>query len=254
LIELNEVAAPIELEVGDVFRKLVRSIIFCKVKKIYITSEKEIIRDMNRYLKISSWILFGLLCIGIGLYPLMYLLTSENIGLLQQKAEILLSSPLWNTAFYMHIILGGMALLSGWTQFSSKIRTKYLSAHQILGKIYVLSVLLSGLAGFYLGLKATGGIIAKLGFSSLAVVWLSTTYMAYQSIKKKQVDRHEIWMTFSFAACFAAVMLRLWLVPLTMIFGDFIPAYRIVAWLCWVPNIVVAYLITRPKIKRLSYT
>jgi hypothetical protein len=180
-----------------------------------------------------------------------YLFTSENIGLLQQKAEILLSSSLWNTAFYIHIILGGIALMSGWTQFSSKIRAKYLSTHQILGKIYVLSVLLSGLAGFYLGLNATGGIIAQLGFSSLAVVWLSTTYMAYQSIMKKQVDKHEIWMIFSFAACFAAVMLRLWLAPLTMIFGTFIPAYRVVAWLSWVPNIIVAYFITRSKIIKL---
>ncbi|GAB4428835.1 MAG: hypothetical protein OHK0039_47410 [Bacteroidia bacterium] len=44
----------------------------------------------------------------------------------------------------------------------------------------------------------------------------------------------------SYAACFAAVTLRLWLPILTALLGDFLPAYRIVAWLCWVPNLLVA--------------
>lgn len=188
-----------------------------------------------------------MLCIGIGLYPLMYILTAEKIGLLQQKSIIQLSSVLWNTAFYIHIVFGGMALMSGWTQFSAKIRANNLKLHRRMGKIYVISVCFSGMAGLYLGINASGGMIAKLGFSSLAIVWLSTTYLAYKSILKKQVTKHEIWMVYSFAACFAAVMLRLFLPLLIMIFGDFVPAYRIVAWLCWVPNLGIAFLITKKK-------
>lgn len=213
---------------------------FCYKKK-----EKGLIT--TKFLKTPLWVLFGLLCIGIGLYPLIYILTAEKIGLLQQKSTIQLSSVLWNTAFYIHIVFGGMALMSGWTQFSAKIRANNLKFHKTLGKIYVFAVCLSGLAGLYLGINASGGIIAKLGFSSLAIVWLSTTFMAYKSILKKLVTKHEIWMVYSFAACFAAVMLRLFLPPLTIIFGDFVPAYRIVAWLCWVPNIIVAYFITKSK-------
>ena len=52
-------------------------------------------------------------------------------------------------------------------------------------------------------------------------------------------------MIYSYAACFAAVTLRIWLPILLKIFGDFIIAYSIVAWLCWVPNIIVANLIVR---------
>ncbi len=38
----------------------------------------------------------------------------------------------------------------------------------------------------------------------------------------------------------AAIMLRLWL-PLMLISGvPFATGYRIVAWLCWVPNLLVA--------------
>jgi len=58
-------------------------------------------------------------------------------------------------------------------------------------------------------------------------------------------------MIYSYAACFAAVTLRIWLPLLTMIYGDFVKAYVIVAWLCWIPNIIVAGVITRrlPKQK-----
>ena len=52
-------------------------------------------------------------------------------------------------------------------------------------------------------------------------------------------------MIYSYAACFAAVTLRIWLPTLTSIMGEFIGAYRIVAWLCWVPNMIVAYFIVR---------
>ena len=54
-------------------------------------------------------------------------------------------------------------------------------------------------------------------------------------------------MFFSYAACFAAVTLRIWLPLLTIAMGESNSAYRIVAWLCWVPNIIVAILILRNK-------
>jgi hypothetical protein len=56
----------------------------------------------------------------------------------------------------------------------------------------------------------------------------------------------------SYALCFAAVTLRIWLPLFQFALGlEFIFAYRIIAWLCWVPNLVVAELIVRSlKMKR----
>jgi len=34
---------------------------------------------------------------------------------------------------------------------------------------------------------------------------------------------------------------------LTFVFQDFTMAYRIVAWLCWVPNMIFAYFWVRRK-------
>jgi len=55
----------------------------------------------------------------------------------------------------------------------------------------------------------------------------------------------------NYAPTFAAVTLRVYL-PLLIEFGfngDFIPAYQLVSWLRWVPNIIVAQLIIS-KLKR----
>jgi hypothetical protein len=53
----------------------------------------------------------------------------------------------------------------------------------------------------------------------------------------------------SYALTLAAVTLRLWL-PLSQVAGiDFMTAYVAIAWLCWVPNLLVAewFLRRRPR-------
>ena len=103
------------------------------------------------------------------------------------------------------------------------------------------AVLLSGIAGLGIAFFATGGIIPALGFGGLAILWLYTTSNAYTSIKKIDIDAHQRWMIRSYALCFAAVTLRLYLPLFTgLMHMDFIPAYKIIAWLCWVPNILIA--------------
>ncbi len=78
-------------------------------------------------------------------------------------------NPIWNISFYTHIYLGGIALLIGWTQFIKQLRVKKIGLHRRIGKIYILSVILSGIAGLYISFYATGGIVAKSGFASMAL-------------------------------------------------------------------------------------
>jgi len=195
--------------------------------------------------KKGLWLLFVALAIIIGLYPSIYLLIDRDFGLLSSKPPELLTNTIWNIGFYTHIILGGVALLIGWIQFSSKIRIKKMLLHKQIGKIYLIAVIFSSLAGIYIGFYATGGMVSSLGFICLGIVWFYTTLKAYLSIRKKQIEQHQKMMIYSYAACFAAVTLRIWLPILTLIYGDFVKAYVIVAWLCWIPNLFVAGLITR---------
>jgi hypothetical protein len=58
-----------------------------------------------------SWVVFAVLAVTIGLYPLMYFVVDREFGLLASKSDELLSNTLWNIGFYGHILLGGFALL-----------------------------------------------------------------------------------------------------------------------------------------------
>ena len=109
--------------------------------------------------------------------------------------------------------------------------------------MYVACVLPSSLASIGIGFFATGGLVAATGFICLGIIWFSTTLMLYLQIRRMQVEQHRVLMIYSYAACFAAVTLRLWLPLLILMLGDFAVAYPIVAWLCWVPNMLVAGLI-----------
>jgi uncharacterized membrane protein len=197
-------------------------------------------------MKTFLWIVFIFFAIIIGIYPFLYFLVDMGPGFLSSKPDVLRQSSIWNAAFYQHILFGAIAMLTGWSQFSKHLRNKNLSIHRTLGKIYLGAVILSGLAGLYLAMFANGGLISILGFSGLAIGWLFSSSMAYAMIRKKNIEEHQYWMIRSYALCWAAVTLRIWLPGLQIGFGmDFNTAYKIISWLCWVPNIVVAEIIIR---------
>lgn len=84
------------------------------------------------------------------------------------------------------------------------------------------------------------GPIAQSGFIVLAVIWLTVTFRALQLARRREIGLHREWMIRSIALTFAGVMLRVWL-PAQLITGvSFDVAYQVVAWLCWVPNLIVA--------------
>lgn len=191
------------------------------------------------------WVVFATVSVAIGLYPVIYFTIDRQFGLLASKSMEILTNVFWNLGFYTHIIFGGLALLIGWIQFSPGFRNKNPILHKKIGKVYVASVLLSSVAGIGIGFFATGGLWSSLGFICLGVIWFYTTLMGYTTIRNKQVEAHQEFMVYSYAACFAAVTLRIWLPLLIVIYGDFMVAYTIVAWLSWVPNLLVANLIAR---------
>jgi hypothetical protein len=197
-------------------------------------------------MKKTLWILVVVLAILIGFYPATYYLFDMSGALLNFKNEDLLSSSFWQLSFNIHIILGGLALIIGWPQFITKFRNSKIKFHKFAGKIYIISILFSGLSGLYLAIYATGGLSNSLGFSGLAISWLFTTCMAYLTIRQGALQKHQNWMVRSYALTFAAVTLRLWMPFLQIVVGmTVMDSYKIVSWLCWIPNILVAEMIIR---------
>lgn len=142
---------------------------------------------------------------------------------------------------YGHVFAAAVALTLGPFQFSTTLRARHPALHRWSGWVYlVVGVLVGGLAGLYMAAHAFGGTVARLGFACLALGWLYTGLRAYLAIRARDLAAHRRWMVRNFALTFAAVTLRLWL-PASVASGvAFELAYPAIAWLCWVPNLLVA--------------
>jgi uncharacterized membrane protein len=148
---------------------------------------------------------------------------------------------------YPHAFFGALALGLGPVQFHRGILKRHRPFHRQLGTLYVTCCLFVGVAGLYMSIYSFGGWVTHLGFGTLAVLLLWTTLRAYAAARRRDIATHRQWMLRSYTLVFAAVMLRIELPLLAMAFGDFLPAYRVVAWLCWVPNALWAeWYVRRP--------
>jgi uncharacterized membrane protein len=140
-----------------------------------------------------------------------------------------------------HIAGGVSALLLGPWQFLPGLRARHLNFHRWIGRIYLISVLIGGLAGLAMATVSEGGLVAHVGFGLLAALWLATAACAYRTIRRGDVPTHRQWMIRNYSLTFAAVTLRLWF---PLFYGplhiEIMQAYMTVAWLCWVPNLLVA--------------
>ena len=142
---------------------------------------------------------------------------------------------------YTHVFAAVVALALGPFQFSGWIRRNHPRVHRWIGRTYLsVGVGLGGLFGLYMSTFAYGGLIAKLGFACLAVAWLFTGLRAFQTIRKGAVQEHRKWVIRNFSLTLAAVTLRLYL-PASMVAEiPFEISYPVIAWLAWVPNLLVA--------------
>ncbi|WP_431611632.1 DUF2306 domain-containing protein [Chryseobacterium sp. 'Rf worker isolate 10'] len=193
-------------------------------------------------------LLFVIMCVLallIGLYPFIYAFVEHKYTFLGSKPSEVLHNVIWKSAFFSHIIFGGLALFIGWSQFSVSFRNKNIRIHRFTGRLYVIAVMISSVSAVYMGFYANGGFISATGFICLGVIWLATTLAAVMQIRRRNIIKHQQFMTYSYACTFAAVTLRVWYPLLKMMMGNAESSYIAVAWLCWVPNLLIAYFINR---------
>ncbi|WP_294132679.1 DUF2306 domain-containing protein [Pseudohongiella sp.] len=190
---------------------------------------------INAGIKSTGWYLMLFAAIGVSAYALsLGFLPAIRNGFVD---NMLLTTP---SAALLHFLGGGIVLLAGASQFHKGWRTRYPRLHRWLGRVYVGGVLIGGIAGLYLAFFASGGLAARFGFGLLAVLWLVSTALAFRYILKRDIKLHQRWMIRSYAMTLGAVTLRIWL-PLFLMLGvPFDQAYPAIAWLAWVPNLIIA--------------
>ncbi len=210
---------------------------------MYLEQPTLIMSNQLRYRLQPAWWVMTVLAIAVAGYAFAYpFLDKMGDPSMREKFA---GMPL---AAWGHMIGGGLALLLGPFQLNKSIRRKSIGRHRLLGRIYLICVLIAGIAALVLSRYATGGLPASLGFAGLGIGWLVTGTLAYTTIRNGDTAAHRRWMIRNYALTLAAVTLRIYL-PISMVSGlPFIPAYIVISWLCWVPNILVAewYFIRRP--------
>ncbi len=190
------------------------------------------------------WWPAALFAVAIAGYSLRYVVVGER-AYVPELAESFRIRPLTLAA---HTLFGPVALVLGLVNLLPAMRRRQRwAAHRIVGRVYMISALALGGAGLSLAFHAAGGAFARLGFCLLAVGTLGTVIRAYLAIRSGDVKRHREWILRNYALIFGAVTLRIWLPVLIIAYqGEFLPAYRWVAWLSWVPNVLwVEWLIRR---------
>lgn len=181
-----------------------------------------------------GWGVMTLLSLLITLLVSRYLTLNPEVYFPEQRATYLAH----RTGIISHIVGGMLALSLGPFQFLRGLRAKRPFLHRWMGRFYLFGILMGGVAGLYMATFAYGSMVTRLGFRALALLWLFTGTMAYIAIRRGEVANHRRWMVRSFALTFAAVTLRLQMPFLVMGLGLDL-GYMIVAWSCWMPNLLI---------------
>ncbi len=193
--------------------------------------------QLTAFVKMIGWVFMLLLAILLFILASRYLSLDPDVYFSEQR-DVYIANPI---PLLMHVAGSMLATIIGPFQFLKKLRTgRYSKIHRWFGRLYLLSVLIGGLGGSYLGTIAYGGPMARLGFMTIAAIWLVSGFMAYINIRNKKIEPHRKWMIVNYAITFAGVTLRLWQIVFGTIGLDFLTSYNIVAWLSWAPNLLIA--------------
>jgi hypothetical protein len=183
-----------------------------------------------QWLGAVGWVLFAVLSFLIAAHGLSYVFGAE-------APPPVSSNSMGMQVLAAHAGFSGAALLLGPLQFIGAIRRRAPAAHRWIGRIYMICCIAGGLVGGVLAIGASSGPIAVSGFFFLALAWIFTTLMGWRAARARDFTNHKRWMIRSFALTFAAVTLRLYLLP--AIIMDMAEAYQYIAWAAWVPNLLV---------------
>ncbi len=162
---------------------------------------------------------FVLLCLGallVGLYALSYALPGLPL------APPLANAQLKRGWLMLHAVSAALALLAGPLQFIAALRRQG-RLHRWLGRCYLAAVALGTLSAV-----------------PLALLWGASAVEGLRHARARRFALHRAWMIRSYALTAAAITLRIYLGASQGLGLPMDASYPVIAWLCWVPNLLLA--------------
>lgn len=145
----------------------------------------------------------------------------------------------WDFRFALafHIACGLVAMVIGPFQFSKAFRSKYLRIHRLLGRLYLLAILVGALSATQLawtsGYRVSFGW--AFGLQVLALAWIVTAGMAFWKVKNGHILQHKEWMIRSYVVTLGFFFFRI--INNAAFAKAIMPEFKergvTIIWLCW---------------------
>lgn len=146
----------------------------------------------------------------------------------------------------LHIIGGPLALALAPFQLSESLRRRYTRLHRLSGYVYGLAILLAGLGSMIMLPHFRGALSSATGFAVLGLLWITFTARGIWFAVQKNIVQHRRYMLRSVALTFAAVTLRIMMIPLIASGWTSTETYLITAWASWMINLAfVEFILLR---------
>lgn len=145
---------------------------------------------------------------------------------------------------FLHGVPGAIALFLGIFQFSSRLRTRFLSLHRAMGRIYVGCVAIAAPVAVIVSVKLP---IPTLTMASViqATGWLVATGTALYCVRTGRISQHREWMmrSYPFAAVFIVVraIIAIPAVASAGMLGLAEVVWSVIAVACFLPSFLIAW-------------
>lgn len=192
------------------------------------------------------YVVLLLLAIPLSINALSYLNLDSQYGFLRLKKEAI-ETGWYLPAYYAHVIIAAIILIIGLFQIHPTFGLRWRKVHRLMGKIYVGGILFfSAPGGLVMSLFINRGPVVQASFIFQCSLWFVFTWLAYVRIRQRDIQSHRQWILRSFALTLAAITLRVYVFLGSWSFDLAQPtAYGTIAWLSWVPNLLICEMYLR---------
>ena len=192
--------------------------------------------------------LFWFLSMGVALFGMAVVGMATTFGFEGAAPHLAHYLQDYSVPLYAHIIAGPLALCLMPFQFWQGLRSRHRLVHRSIGYGYAASIAVGSIASLLMLPRFEGSAWAATGFAVLAVGWFATTARAIFLARAGDYQSHRAWMLRSAALTFAAVTLRLMMLPLIAGGMTITETYDITAWASWLlPLLAVEWTLRRPR-------
>ena len=144
---------------------------------------------------------------------------------------------------YVHLSTAPLLLVGGAALFHGGLRQRFPTAHRLIGRAYIATVLVTSIATLRLSLHETEGPLTVFGFASLSILWFTTAGIAWLRACQGRYSDHASWMIRNYALTLTNVTFRGELHVLLWFGANFDVVYEALRVLQFIPNLLIAELL-----------